>query len=174
MDEAKLQITPKTKVGELLEAYPGLEEVLLTISPSFAALKNPVLRRTVGRVATLSQAAAVGGVRVDELVNRLRAEVGQRAMGDESEEGIYIMSDLPVWYNPERVSDRFDATPVINSGESPMAEILRRANNLEPEAILEITSPFVPAPVLDLLKSKGFKVFALEREGTIVSFIAKE
>ena len=43
-NEAKIPITPETKVGEMLEAYPQLEEVLLEISPTFRKLRNPVLR----------------------------------------------------------------------------------------------------------------------------------
>lgn len=40
-----LPITPATRVGELLDAYPELEEVLVAAAPPFARLANPVLRR---------------------------------------------------------------------------------------------------------------------------------
>ena len=55
MAESKITISPKTKVGELLDAYPELEPVLMAMSPAFEKLKNPVLRKTVARVATLQQ-----------------------------------------------------------------------------------------------------------------------
>ena len=61
-----LIISPKTKVGELLDAYPQLESVLFDLSPAFAKLKNPILRKTVARIATLQQAAAVGGLKTDD------------------------------------------------------------------------------------------------------------
>ena len=35
-----LQITPETKLGELLERYPQLEQTLLDHSPAFAKLKK--------------------------------------------------------------------------------------------------------------------------------------
>ena len=41
-----LLITPKTRVGELLDTYPQLEPVLVKLAPAFAKLKNPVLSRT--------------------------------------------------------------------------------------------------------------------------------
>jgi len=50
-----LTITPETKLGELLERYPQLEQTLLDHSPAFAKLKNPLLRRTVAKVATLQR-----------------------------------------------------------------------------------------------------------------------
>jgi len=174
MSEDRLPILPKTKVGELLEAYPQLEEVLYSLSPAFSSLKNPILRRTVGRVASLTQAAAVGGLKVDELVNRLREEVGQGSISDSGEEGGYLVDTAPVWYSDDHVADRFDATPIINSGGSPMAEILQRAGKLEGDQILEVRSPFVPAPVLDVLAGKDYKNFAIRRDGDILSYVAKK
>jgi len=44
-----LNINPRTKVGELLDACPRLEEVLIAQAPVFEKLRNPVLRRTAAR-----------------------------------------------------------------------------------------------------------------------------
>lgn len=75
-------ISPKTKVGELLDTFPELESVLMEMSPAFEKLKNPLLRKTVARVATLQQIAVVGGLNVDSIVNRLRSAVGQTSLED--------------------------------------------------------------------------------------------
>ncbi len=66
----------KIKVLELIETYPELEDVLIEYAPAFKNLKNPVLRRTVAKIATLQQAAAIGGVKTEELINRLRKRGG--------------------------------------------------------------------------------------------------
>ncbi len=55
MPECAASITPDSRLGDLLERWPGLEDVLLELSPHFRALRNPVLRRTVAKVATLRQ-----------------------------------------------------------------------------------------------------------------------
>lgn len=47
MSQKNLEITPSTKVAELLAAYPELEAVLIGMAPPFKKLKNPVLRRSV-------------------------------------------------------------------------------------------------------------------------------
>ena len=60
MKNSKFTISPKTKVGELLDAYPELEQLLMAMSPAFEKLKNPVLRRTVAKVATLQQISVAG------------------------------------------------------------------------------------------------------------------
>lgn len=69
-------ITPDSRVGDLLERWPHLEAVLIDLSPRYRALKNPVLRRTVAKVATLRQVAAVGGVPLATLIERLREAAG--------------------------------------------------------------------------------------------------
>ena len=73
-------IESSTKVAALLDQYPELEGVLIEMAPRFKKLRNPILRRTVARIASLRQAAAVGGIPVGELVNRLRVEVGQEPL----------------------------------------------------------------------------------------------
>ena len=77
MKKEELIITPKTKVLDIIEAYPVLEDVLISYVPAFEKLKNPLLRRTVGKVATLQQAALIGNVSVGDLVNYLREKIGQ-------------------------------------------------------------------------------------------------
>jgi hypothetical protein len=173
MNEPKLIISPKTKVGELLDVFPELEDVLLELSPSFAKLKNPILRKTVARVASLQQAAIIGGLKVDELVNRLRKEVGQDLFGGETETAQYLVVLPPDWFNEAQVVQHFDASPIINSGGSPMAEILTLATELQQGEILEIKTPFVPAPIIDMLKDKRFKSFSLQKGDEVVSYFAK-
>ena len=73
-----LIIRSKTKVLQLIEAYPQLEEVLIGYVPAFKKLKNPVLRNTVARITTLQQASAIGDVKVEELINHLRKKSGTR------------------------------------------------------------------------------------------------
>ena len=167
MAAGNLVISPKTKVGELLDAFPQLESVLLDLSPAFAKLKNPILRKTVARIATLQQAAAVGGLKTDELVNRLRREAGQNEMTGETDGDSYLLPAAPEWFDVSKITQRFDATPVINSGASPLQEIISQANNLQPGEFLEVTTPFVPAPVIDMLKEKGFRVFSIQNENRV-------
>ncbi len=173
MAAGNLVISPKTKVGELLDAYPQLEGVLIDLSPAFAKLKNPILRKTVARIATLQQAAAVGGLKTDELVNRLRKEAGQNEITGEADGDLYLLPAAPDWFDSSKITLRFDATPVINSGASPLQEILSQANNLQPGEFLEVTTPFVPAPVIDMLRDKGFRSFSIQKENRVVSYFVK-
>jgi len=69
-------ITRDMRVAALLRAYPETEELLIGLAPAFEKLRNPMLRRSVARVATLAQAAAVERVSPATLVNTLRTAVG--------------------------------------------------------------------------------------------------
>ena len=76
-----MQISAKTKIDDLLKQYPYLLDFLITLSPKFKNLTNPVLRKTVGKIATLEKAAAIGGLDADELVSALTAEMEKQSGG---------------------------------------------------------------------------------------------
>jgi hypothetical protein len=168
-----VEITPKTKVGELLDNYPQLEEVLLQLSPAFASLKNPILRRTVAKVASLQQAAAIGGMKVDELVNQLRLQIGQEPLFGSENDSEYLATDPPTWYNVSNVATRFDARELIQSGGSPMNQILEETKTLKPGEIYELVTPFVPAPIIDMLVKQGFEASAIKKGDQICSYFRK-
>lgn len=169
----KIIISPKTRVGELLDNFPELESVLMQMSPAFEKLRNPILRKTIARVATLQQVAVVGGLNVEDVVNRLRKEAGQTDGLENNTEPGYISSVTPDWFNESKIITRYDASPVINSGGSPMNEILHQTNQLKPGEVFELRTPFIPAPIIDLLKGKGFKVHCVQNENIVVSYIIK-
>jgi hypothetical protein len=173
MSAEKIIISPKTKVGELLENYPELESVLIDMSPAFEKLKNPILRKTVARVATLQQVAVVGGLKVDEIVNRLRIAAGQNAGEEVGTDSGYISSDIPDWFAPGKIVARLNASPIINSGASPMSDILQHTSLLNPGDIFELRTPFIPAPIIDMLRSNGFRVYLVQMDSYILSYVTR-
>ena len=64
----KLIITPKTRIYDLLKAYPELEETLIGSAPEFKKLRNPVLRKTITRITNISQAAIIGGTEANRAI----------------------------------------------------------------------------------------------------------
>jgi len=150
-------ITPKTKIADLLETYPELEEVLIAQAPAFTKLRNPVLRRTIAKVTTLNQAATVGGLRVEELVNALRKEIGQSEISDFSRSEAPYITQKPSWYNKRRVAETIDVRDMLHEGEQPVHVVLGAIKKLKKKEILEIIAPFLPAPLLDKSIGLGYK-----------------
>jgi hypothetical protein len=161
MEENQLIITPQTKIGELLKAYPQLEDVLVEVAPAFKKLRNPVLRKTVAQVTSLAQAARVGGVPVAELVQRLRAAVGQHEPVDIKKDlstGDYPL-EPPSWYDENKIMGSLDARPMIESGEHPIGRVFLELDKLNDGQIYELITPFEPAPLIDKAKGKGLTVW---------------
>ena len=77
-----MKLSPKTKVDELLTRYPFLKDALIRLDPHFKALDNPLLRKTLGKVATLSKVAMVGGIELNKLLNAMAQEV-RKQTGEE-------------------------------------------------------------------------------------------
>jgi len=159
MDDSRPPITPDMKVAALLEAYPQLEARLMEVSPAFSKLKNPILRKTVAKVTTLRQAAVVGGVSLGSLLSELRQAAGT---GDEVEEvhpDQARMTPVPSWLRDERVRSRADIRAMLEGGEKPLGKVLHDLSSVEPGEIYELTAPFVPAPLIEVGKAKGFDVW---------------
>lgn len=151
----KLDITPDTKVGALLDAYPSLEETLIEQAPAFGKLRNPILRKTVAKVATLCQAAQVGGVSLGTIITTLRRKAGLDSTATAEGEASAGASQ-PAWFSREKIAQSFDASPLLESGQHPMAIVMEHLGKLPPGGIYELITPFVPAPLLDMATKKGF------------------
>lgn len=171
MQNTNLIISPKTRVGELLDKYPDLEEEFLSISPLFANLKNPVLRRTIARVATLQQVSVIGDLSVEELVNRLRKAAGQTTASFPEESMESLSAQQPDWMHQVNIVVDFDATSMINSGQSPLAVILKLVKTVAPGSTLLLRTPFVPAPIVDKLKQEGFYVWVAKSESACLTYV---
>jgi hypothetical protein len=74
-----MEITAKTKIDVLLKQYPFLEDFLITLSPKFKGLKNPIMRKTMGKVASLEMAASISGLKLDSLIASLTAEIEKQS-----------------------------------------------------------------------------------------------
>ena len=155
-NQPELIIIPDTKVSKLLEAYPQLEEVLIEMAPPFAKLKNPILRKTVARVTTLRQAAKVGNVQLGDLINKLRQEIGQESLQDIEDDIELEKTPAPKWFNTDKVVDIVDARQMLEEGDKPLALVMQHLDKLKAGDILELITPFMPAPLMDTAHRKGF------------------
>jgi hypothetical protein len=160
-------ITPDSRLGDLLARWPGLEDVLLEISPHFRALRNPVLRRTVAKVATLRQVASVSGVPLGVLIERLRAGAGL-APAPFAEEQREASAERPAWAVEAAVARTHDARAAIEAGEHPMPRVMADLAALAGAEVYELLTPFVPAPLVDLARGKGFAVHSVVESDALV------
>ncbi len=167
------QITPETKISKLLEEFPQLEEVMIEMAPEFKKLRNPILRKTIARVASLRQVAAVGGVSLSEMINRLRKEAGIQEMFVSEELREMASKDSPSWFSPSRIVNRLDARPMLDAGEQPISRVFSECKNLKKGEIFELITPFVPAPLIEMAKKQGYLVWIdQEAEEKVKTYLA--
>ena len=169
-----LAITPETTVGALLEAYPEAEGVLVDMAPTLARLRNPVVRRTVAKVATLEQAAKIGGVSLQAMIRRLRDVTGQSG------------SDLPVlqsrqdatadapWLSDGRVVEEIDADAMLERGVHPIGKIREAVGALGPGEVVVLRSSFRPQPLIETQRRAGAAVHSATQGTTHFTWFGKQ
>lgn len=151
----ELIITPKTKIWDIIETYPQLEDKIIEFAPAFSKLKNPLLRRTIGKVATLQQASATGNVNINELVGLLRKEIGQNNTIMATENNQYNFTK-PEWFLNDNVTEEFDVREMLERGEHPVNKVIDDLKHLKDGDIYLMIVQFLPAPLIDKATAIGF------------------
>ncbi|HSQ63639.1 MAG TPA: DUF2249 domain-containing protein, partial [Polyangiaceae bacterium] len=140
-----------------------LLEVLVGASPTFDKLRNPLLRKTMSRLATVEQAARVAGIDANDLLERLN-----RAVSDDSRGGAApaparaAAPTVPDAGPPEFVTktapDRvveLDVREDLRAGREPFRRILDAARRLRDDEVLRLRAIFEPAPLYAVLGRQG-------------------
>jgi hypothetical protein len=162
-------ITPDTTIGALLDAYPDLESVLIDVAPAFAKLRNPVVRRTVAKVATLEQAAKIGGADLHGLICKLRDAAGQRELPAQ-QSGQDAGGDA-VWLTKARVVEEIDADAMLEGGVHPIGRVREAVRALGPGEAILLRSSFRPQPLIEIMRGAGAAVYgSTDRESHVTWF----
>ena len=127
-----MKLDKKTKILDLLETNPDLIDVLVKLSPEFKKLKNPLLRKTIGRFATLEHAAQTSGVPFEELSRKIAEAMIHTATG----------AGEKTSQTPEERAQRIDALKEIvrglHDGIAPETQKARFAEMLQEVSASEI------------------------------------
>jgi TusA-related sulfurtransferase len=167
MTSDKPEILPSTTVHELLSAYPELEEKLIGIAPPFKKLQNPLLRKSLAKIATMKNISSVGNIPLDELINKLREEVGQLKIEVSYEDEMYF-TPQPSWFSINQVSVSVIEEEVEDKDKMTVVTVLREAQKLKSGEIIELVTTFLPAPGIDTMRSKGYSVWTKKDKGDTI------
>jgi uncharacterized protein (DUF2249 family) len=154
-----IDITLETKIADLLDSHPTMKDILIDINPKFKKLNNPVLRRTIAKIATIKQAAIVGGMEPMELVNILREKFNQERLTFDDMESI---SDIKPSWTEQESRATLDANELLDREDNPLAKAFNILREFEVGDILTISSDFKPQPLIDEFEKKGFEVYCEE------------
>lgn len=167
MTENNIEITPSTTVHELLQAYPELEETLINKAPPFKKLKNPLLRKSIAKIATLKQIASVGNLPLNDLINELRNAVGQSETSQSYEEGRYFY-DQPEWFSKDKIALSITEEKLEVKDKMTVVVLLQEMKRINTGEIVELITTFLPAPGIDTMKSKGYSVWTVKEDKNLI------
>ena len=162
MEKEKFFITPDTRIGKILENYPESDKILMKMSPAFSKLSNPVLRKTVAKVATIRQIAKVGSLSVNTIINTLHKELGinHSVQINETEDKQKSMN----WVDKNKIVKTLDARPLLENGGHPISHVQEEIKKLQKDEIYLLITPFNPAPLLEAVEKQGFKTASVKIE----------
>jgi hypothetical protein len=158
------EITLNTKISELLNNYEGMKDILIEINPKFKKLNNPVLRRTLAKIAGVKQAAIVGGMDPMILLNQLRTAVGQAPIETENVFSS-VKEEIPLWIS-EKPKKRLNANEILDEDLNPLNVLHQAMKKVEKGDIVIVESDFRPEPLIDKYIEQGHDVYCQQLDDT--------
>jgi TusA-related sulfurtransferase len=157
------EITLETKIADLLNSREEMKDILIRINPKFKKLNNPVLRRTLAKIAGVKQAAIVGGMDPVDLLNQLREAVGQAPVEIMTHRGEVEAEDAPEWILKE-AKQTLNANEILDEERNPLSELHKALKSIEEGEVITIEADFQPEPLIDEMVKAGHDVFSKEIE----------
>ena len=168
------EITQDTKIANLLKDYDNMKDILVKINPKFKKLNNPVLRRTLAKVASVRQAAIVGGMDPLDLLNQLREEVGQGSVSIEIDSTDDENIATPEWIDT-KPKENIDAEKLLDKEENPLAITHNILRVLTSGDVVTLTSSFRPEPLIDEFIKAGHEIYCQEvSQDSYTTYIKKK
>ena len=150
-------INADTKIAAILKKDPTALESIISISPMFAKLRNPLLRKIMAVRTSLQMAANMGGCTLQDFYDKLSGPNFET--GPLTGTTTFTNQPLPVQLKDLSGQDiiHLDVRPIIDSGGDPLTLILEKIKLVKPGQALKISNSFEPAPLIALLQKKGFE-----------------
>lgn len=73
----KYGITSQTTIEEIIKDYPYIKDFLINLSPKYKKLKNPVLFKTMSKMATVDMISKKGNFETDELIYKIIEKIDE-------------------------------------------------------------------------------------------------
>jgi uncharacterized protein (DUF2249 family) len=152
-------ITAADRVHDVLARGESLIEVFVRHSAHFAKLRNAALRRTMARLVTVEQAAAIAGVPAEALVRDLNRAIGVGDSVEPSPREPAPDAGAPdaAPRRPEGAPEReIDVREDLRAGREPFPRIMAAVAALADGELLRLRAPFEPAPLYTVLGKRGY------------------
>jgi uncharacterized protein (DUF2249 family) len=171
-----ININTNTKIAAILKQHAGALDAIISISPKFEKLRNPILRKLMAGRATIAMASKIGGCSVNDFYEKLEPLgfiIDRETKAEDNKETKKVpqfLKDL----RPEMLVE-LDVRPVIESGKDPLNIILEKIKTVQDGQVLKLINSFEPVPLLLLLGKQGFDSYVeLLDENTVNTYFFKK
>lgn len=153
-------INEQTKIAALLKHHPDALETIITLSPDFKKLRNPILRKLMAGRTSIAMASKIGGCNPEDFFKALAPlgfEVDAHRSGTHEE--VSERKPLPDFLkniNSNKIIP-FDVREMLAGGADPLKAIQQKVKALNTGEVLQIINTFEPVPLIKLLEKQGFK-----------------
>lgn len=151
-------INANTKIAALIRQNPEALEAIVSISPKFTKLRNPLLRKVIAGRTSIAMASKIGGCEIQDFFNKLKPigfEIDTATKAVETEIKKSPLPDFMKQVQPGEMNE-LDVRPLIDGGKDPLNTIIQRVKSLQPGMVLKIINSFEPTPLIHLLGKQGF------------------
>jgi len=165
-------INAETKIGAIIKDNPQAIEVLISINQHFKKLRNPLLRKILAPRVTVAEAATIGNCKVETILNGL-GQIGFEIKSSpiNAEE---TPSNTSAIYNEPDLAASIDVRPDLANGVDPFKNIMDKLSEIAPGNTLLVINSFEPAPLIRILKGKGYHISVISKEpGIVFTYITK-
>lgn len=156
-----MTINEKTKIAELLKHHPDALETIVSLSPDFKKLRNPLLRKLMAGRTTIAMASKIGGCKPEDFFNALQPLGFEADLNAPQEDETPERKPLPD-YLKNLKSDQikiFDVRDILAEDKDPLRDIQQKIKALNPGEALNIINTFEPVPLIQLLEKQGFQAY---------------
>ncbi len=169
-----IDITLETKIADLLNSREDMKDILISINPKFKKLNNPVLRRTLAKIAGVRQAAIVGGMDPMDLLNQLRKAVGQVTVDVNIVSKEEIQAEKAPAWTLNGSKQVLNANEILDADLNPLAELYKTLKAIDKGEVIAIEADFQPEPLIDEMLKAGHEVFTKHiNENHFVTYVKK-
>lgn len=150
-----------TKIGNILKDNPGALDAIVSLSPKFEKLRNPLLRKVIAGRTSISMAAKMGGCTPEDFFEVLQP------LGFEIDTTVHEKNYSPKQkpepgflqkISQEKIKD-LDVRGAIESGNDPLKLIMKNVKDLPNGFVLNIINSFEPTPLILLLEKQGYEAY---------------
>lgn len=150
------------RISAVLARDARLLDVLIGVAPVFEKLRNPLLRKTMAKLATVEQVARVAGIDANDLLERLNDALEGKnpaGLGSAPRAAQAALAGQPPAFATATALDRIvelDVREDLRAGREPFSRILDAARRLPDGHVLRLRAIFEPVPLYAVLGTQGF------------------